>query len=49
LALGEHVIPIPGCSRPASIADSARAPELELASEQLARLSASRPATSARR
>ena len=30
LALGEHVIPIPGCSRPASIADSARAAELEL-------------------
>jgi aryl-alcohol dehydrogenase-like predicted oxidoreductase len=49
LALGEHVIPIPGCSRPASIADSARAPELELTSEQLARLSASHPATSARR
>jgi diketogulonate reductase-like aldo/keto reductase len=30
LSLGEHVIPIPGASRPASITDSARAMDLAL-------------------
>ncbi|MEO7006270.1 MAG: aldo/keto reductase [Terrimesophilobacter sp.] len=39
LALGEHVIPIPGCSRPASIIDSAAATELTLTPEHLALLS----------
>ena len=48
LALGEHVIPIPGCSRPASIADSACAAELALTSAQLAQLSSSGPGTSVR-
>jgi aryl-alcohol dehydrogenase-like predicted oxidoreductase len=47
LALGGHVIPIPGCSRPETIRDSVRAAELTLTSEQLDRLSASQPATSA--
>jgi aryl-alcohol dehydrogenase-like predicted oxidoreductase len=41
LSLGETVIPIPGASRPASIEDSARAADLVLSSDQLARLSAS--------
>ena len=35
LALGEHVIPIPGASRPASISDSARAAGLELSQVEL--------------
>ena len=39
LSLGESVIPIPGASRPESISDSARAMELMLTAEQLARLS----------
>jgi len=38
LSLGESVIPIPGASRPESISDSARASELTLTAEQLARL-----------
>lgn len=38
LSLGDTVIPIPGASRPASIIDSAKAAELELSDEQLARL-----------
>ncbi|GAA1392493.1 aldo/keto reductase [Luteococcus peritonei] len=38
LAQSEQVIPIPGASRPASITDSARAVDLVLTSEQLARL-----------
>ncbi|MDO5740729.1 MAG: aldo/keto reductase [Ornithinimicrobium sp.] len=38
LSLGEHVIPIPGASRPASITDSARASQLELTEEELARI-----------
>lgn len=38
LSLGESVIPIPGASRPESISDSARASELTLTPEQLARL-----------
>lgn len=40
LALAPVVVPIPGASRPASIRDSAGAPELELTAEQVARLSA---------
>ncbi|MHB1171743.1 MAG: aldo/keto reductase [Lacisediminihabitans sp.] len=40
LALEHVVIPIPGASRPESIADSALAAELVLTAEQLARLSA---------
>lgn len=38
LSLGDSVIPIPGASRPASIEDSARAADLVLSAEQLARL-----------
>ncbi|MVA77714.1 aldo/keto reductase [Auraticoccus sp. F435] len=38
LAQGEHVIPIPGASRPESIVDSARAADLQLTEEELARL-----------
>jgi aryl-alcohol dehydrogenase-like predicted oxidoreductase len=37
------VIPIPGASRPESITDSARAAELELSTEELARLDQARP------
>lgn len=40
LALSPRVIPIPGASRPASITDSAKAADLLLTSEQVARLSA---------
>ena len=40
LALGEHVIPIPGASRPASIVDSARAMDLELTDDEVERISA---------
>jgi aryl-alcohol dehydrogenase-like predicted oxidoreductase len=40
LAKAPVVIPIPGASRPESIIDSARATELELSSEELARLDA---------
>jgi aryl-alcohol dehydrogenase-like predicted oxidoreductase len=40
LALAPVVIPIPGASRPASITDSVQAAELELSSEELARLDA---------
>ena len=40
LSLGEHVIPIPGARRAASIADSAQAPDLELTPDELARCSA---------
>lgn len=36
LALGEHVIPIPGASRPQSISDSARAADLELTADEVA-------------
>jgi len=35
LSLGEHVIPIPGASRPESITDSAQAMTLELGAEDL--------------
>lgn len=38
LSLGEHVIPIPGASRPESITDSARAIGLELSAEELEQL-----------
>ncbi len=40
LALGEHVIPIPGASRPTSIIDSAQAADLDLTAEQIALISA---------
>mgnify|MGYP006788347373 FL=1 len=35
LSLGEHVIPIPGASRPESITDSAQAAHLELTDAEL--------------
>ncbi|MGC5584580.1 aldo/keto reductase [Ornithinimicrobium sp. W1665] len=38
LALGDHVVPIPGASRPESISDSARAAELDLTAEELDRI-----------
>jgi aryl-alcohol dehydrogenase-like predicted oxidoreductase len=38
LAKGDHVIPIPGASRPESIADSLAAVELVLSESELARL-----------
>ena len=38
LARGEHVIPIPGASRPASVTDSFAATDLVLTPEELARL-----------
>ena len=38
LAKSEHVIPIPGASRPESITDSAQAPELTLTDEEFTRL-----------
>ena len=38
LARGEHVIPIPGASRPASVTDSFAATDLTLTPEELARL-----------
>lgn len=38
LSLADNVIPIPGASRPQSIADSAKAADLELSEEQLQRL-----------
>jgi aryl-alcohol dehydrogenase-like predicted oxidoreductase len=41
LSLSEHVIPIPGASRPESIADSAKAADLVLSEDELARCSAS--------
>ena len=40
LALGDHVIPIPGASRPASVADSAGAMDLALTPEHVERISA---------
>jgi aryl-alcohol dehydrogenase-like predicted oxidoreductase len=40
LALADVVIPIPGASKPASIIDSAQAPELELTADEVAQLSA---------
>ena len=41
LALGPHVIPIPGARRAASITDSARAADLELSADEVTRLSES--------
>ena len=41
LALDPHVIPIPGARRAASIADSAKAADLELSADEVARLSRS--------
>jgi len=41
LALGAHVIPIPGARRPASIIDSAQAAGLELTEDEVATLSRS--------
>ncbi|WP_122261277.1 aldo/keto reductase [Ornithinimicrobium cerasi] len=38
LSLGAHVIPIPGASRPQSITDSARAVDLQLSDEEVARI-----------
>lgn len=40
LALGEHVVPIPGASRAASVVDSAAALDLRLTADELARLDA---------
>jgi aryl-alcohol dehydrogenase-like predicted oxidoreductase len=40
LALGDHVIPIPGSRRPASITDSAQAPHLVLTAEEIERCTA---------
>lgn len=39
LALGDHVLPIPGASRPGSIQDSAQAGDLELTADEVERLS----------
>jgi aryl-alcohol dehydrogenase-like predicted oxidoreductase len=41
LSLGSHVVPIPGSSRPETIADSAQAADLELDADELARLGGS--------
>jgi aryl-alcohol dehydrogenase-like predicted oxidoreductase len=38
LSLGEHVIPIPGASRPESILDSVKAVELDLSDDELERI-----------
>lgn len=38
LSLGDHVIPIPGASRPASISDSARAVHLRLTADELTQI-----------
>lgn len=38
MSLGDHVIPIPGASRPASITDSAKAADLELTGDELERI-----------
>lgn len=40
LALGEHVIPIPGATRPETITDSARAADLRLTDEEVGRIEA---------
>lgn len=42
LSLSEHLIPIPGASRPASITDSAKAVDLELSADELDALNAMR-------
>lgn len=38
LSLGEHVIPIPGASRPESVRDSAKAVDLDLLDDEIARI-----------
>ena len=38
LSLGDHVIPIPGASRPASITDSAHAADLTLTADEVERI-----------
>jgi aryl-alcohol dehydrogenase-like predicted oxidoreductase len=43
LALGEHVLPIPGCSRPETARDSAMALHLQLSPAELAELDAALP------
>lgn len=40
LALGDHVVPIPGSSRPETVADSARAADLRLTDEEVGRIEA---------
>ena len=40
LSLGDHIIPIPGARRASSITDSARAADLQLSADELARCSA---------
>ena len=40
LSLGDHVIPIPGASRPESVTDSVKAASLMLSSQQLERIAA---------
>ena len=40
LALGDHVIPIPGSTRPETVADSARAADLRLTDEEVGRIEA---------
>ena len=47
LSLGEHVIPIPGARRAQSITDSAKAVDLTLSDEELARCGARREPVSA--
>ncbi|WP_040158954.1 aldo/keto reductase [Nigerium massiliense] len=42
LAKGDHVIPIPGARRPQSIVDSAKAADLTLSADELARIDADR-------
>ena len=43
LGLGDHVVPIPGCSRPATARDSAMAALLELSVVELHELNAAFP------
>jgi aryl-alcohol dehydrogenase-like predicted oxidoreductase len=43
LSLGDHVLPIPGCSRPETVRDCAMAGRLRLSPAELAELSASLP------
>ena len=43
LAKGQHVIPIPGASRPESVIDSAQAADLELGADEVATLDATTP------
>jgi aryl-alcohol dehydrogenase-like predicted oxidoreductase len=43
LAKGDHVVPIPGASRPASVLDSAAAVDLKLADDEIQLLDADKP------